>query len=149
MQFKVQNKLRRCSKFSRRGKVRQPKANFALYSSLDSYPIPWKSSSAIHSSGNTHHAAEEPNVEDLEKYVLDGSALRVSYRIVHCLVPESEQFQVHFKPLNRTGMGAPTRELVYRLPVKRDRTQVENGGRAAEDVEGEPSLADEAAEHPP
>ena len=35
------------------------------------------------------------------------------------------------------------------VPVKRDRTQVENGGRAAEDVEGEPRLADEAAEHPP
>ena len=145
MQFQVQNKLGRCSKISRRGKVRQPKANFALYSSLDSYPIPWKSSSAIHSSGNTHHAAEEPNVEDLEKYVLDGSALRVSYRIVHCLVPESEQFS----SLLTEHIVAPTRELVYRLPVKRDRTQVENGGRAAEDVEGEPSLADEAAEHPP
>ena len=35
------------------------------------------------------------------------------------------------------------------LPVEGDGTQVENGGRAAEDVEGEPRLADEAAEHPP
>ena len=67
-----------------------------------------------------HQAAEEPNVEDLEKDVFDGPALRVRYRIVEGLIP-----------------------------VKRDRTQVENGGRAAEDVEGEPRLADEAAEHPP
>ena len=35
------------------------------------------------------------------------------------------------------------------IPVEGDRTEVEDGGRAAEDVEGEPGLADEAAEHPP
>ena len=37
----------------------------------------------------THQAAEEPHVEDLEKNVFDGPALRVGYRIVEGLVPES------------------------------------------------------------
>ena len=35
------------------------------------------------------------------------------------------------------------------IPVEGDGAEVEDGGRAAEDVEGEPCLADEAAEHPP
>ena len=35
------------------------------------------------------------------------------------------------------------------VPVEGDGAEVEDGGRAAEDVEGEPGLADEAAEHPP
>ena len=35
----------------------------------------------------THHYAEEPHVEDLEKNVFDGAALRMGYRIVQGLVP--------------------------------------------------------------
>ena len=36
-----------------------------------------------------HQAAEEPNVEDLEKDVFDGPALRVRYRIVEGLIPKT------------------------------------------------------------
>ena len=105
---------------------------------LDRYPGPitWNSFSAIHCStdilrgiasswgwngnnftqlqeqvnGKTHQAAEEPHIEDLEKNVLDGPALRVSYRIVDGLVPEKSSevqgsFQVQFKPCSLDNMS--------------------------------------------
>ena len=88
----------------------------------------------------THHYAEEPHVEDLEKNVFDGPALRVSYRIVQGLVPEwKDTYKICFK--------SKCPNLV--IPVEGDGTEVEDGGRAAEDIKGEPGLADEAAEHPP